>query len=600
MADYQLTQPGATVQQAINIALDIQGDLAAETTAREAADALLATKTELAGEVSRAQAAEALLATIVSLNSEINRATGAEGALQSLIDAIIAKIPTAASSSNQLADKTWVNAQISESSATYRGDYNLVSDLSLTTSATHGQVETALATKMAALSITPDNNDYAYVQIPAATTTPTVIAQIDRYKYNGTAWSFEYTLNNSGFTAAQWAAINSGITALLVTKLGNLPTATALAESLAEKYVKPQSGIPSTDLAEGVQTSLGKADSAYQKPSTGIPKTDLESTSQTALDNAARMARDFGRYDNPVSVTLVQAISGKYIDKDTALEVSNASYGISSPISLAMGDILLVPSASAVLAACSVVSRKVTSTYNKAIIYTYTYDDLNRIATVKADYDATLVYTAHYASDEATQPDYWTIGSEQIEALPSTHEVTESFYEPLVKQSVAAMPSEGYYVFLAPTTMEVVISAFTATVNGGTAIKVGWGIFKNIASNFVGIDKQRVIAEAIDSLFEQVRGINNRLAEGLPRLRVDNLEIGNGIWGLLADGTFVLKCKGAPSASLVPDNWDAKRYGGWQGIALFPGQHLHDMTNNVIYEAIDTTAVTDWKRISNA
>lgn len=32
-------------------------------------------------------------------------------------------------------------------------------------------------------------------------------------------WEFEYTLNNSSFTAAQWAAINSGITESLVSKL---------------------------------------------------------------------------------------------------------------------------------------------------------------------------------------------------------------------------------------------------------------------------------------------------------------------------------------------------------------------------------------------
>lgn len=34
-------------------------------------------------------------------------------------------------------------------------------------------------------------------------------------------WAFEYTLNNSSFTASQWAAINSGITSALVTDIGN-------------------------------------------------------------------------------------------------------------------------------------------------------------------------------------------------------------------------------------------------------------------------------------------------------------------------------------------------------------------------------------------
>jgi hypothetical protein len=124
-----------------------------------------------------------------------------------------ALIPSQASAQNQLADKAFVNSSIATATATFRGTYNLVSDLSLTTSATQQQIAAALATKMAALSITPDTNDYAFVQVPAADATPTVIARVDRYKFNGTAWAYEYSLNNSGFTAAQWAAINSGITA---------------------------------------------------------------------------------------------------------------------------------------------------------------------------------------------------------------------------------------------------------------------------------------------------------------------------------------------------------------------------------------------------
>ena len=42
----------------------------------------------------------------------------------------------------------------------------------------------------------------------------TLNTQYNRYKYNGTTreWIWEYPLNNSSFTAAQWAAINSGIT----------------------------------------------------------------------------------------------------------------------------------------------------------------------------------------------------------------------------------------------------------------------------------------------------------------------------------------------------------------------------------------------------
>ena len=133
MADYQLNQTGPTVQQAIDKALAIQGLLDQETAARIAADALLATKTELQGETARAEAAEALLATISSLQAEVDRATGAEGSLQTLIDAIAAKIPTAASSSNQLADKSFVNSSIATSTAVMRTGLSVPLEMAILT-----------------------------------------------------------------------------------------------------------------------------------------------------------------------------------------------------------------------------------------------------------------------------------------------------------------------------------------------------------------------------------------------------------------------------------------------------------------------------------
>ena len=131
---------------------------------------------------------------------------------------VLSLIPAQADpQTNQLADKEFVNSSVATNTATFRGSYNLVSDLSLSTSATEAQIATAIATYLAGHSITADNNDYVFIQIPTSDSTPTEIREIDRYKFNGTAWSLEYPLNNSGFTAAQWAAINSNITAAKVT-----------------------------------------------------------------------------------------------------------------------------------------------------------------------------------------------------------------------------------------------------------------------------------------------------------------------------------------------------------------------------------------------
>lgn len=184
-------------------------------------------------------------------------------------------IPEQASSSNKLADKNFVNSSIATNTADYISD--------------NGEPFTSVA-DLEAYSGPLTNNDYAFVvgTDAAGNTTYT------RYKYNAITgqWAEEYVLNNSSFTADQWAAISSGITALLVQKLSSLPTevVTYVAMTLtnaqktqartnigAGTYSKPSGGIPKSDLASAVQTSLGLADSAYQKPSSGIPASDLAS-----------------------------------------------------------------------------------------------------------------------------------------------------------------------------------------------------------------------------------------------------------------------------------------------------------------------------------
>lgn len=81
-------------------------------------------------------------------------------------------------------------------------------------------------------------------------------------------------------------------------------------------YSKPSGGIPASDLASGVQTSLGKADTAYQKPSGGIPSTDLASAVQTSLGKA-----DTALQSSDIDSTLT--VAGKAADaKATGDEIS--------------------------------------------------------------------------------------------------------------------------------------------------------------------------------------------------------------------------------------------------------------------------------------
>lgn len=115
------------------------------------------------------------------------------------ISTINGKIPAQATTENQLADKNFVNSSIATNTANFIGTFNSVAELE-------------------AYSGTLTNNDYAFV-VGTDSEGNTVY---DRYKYNANTeeWVFEYELNNSSFTAAQWAAINSGITDTAVTQIG--------------------------------------------------------------------------------------------------------------------------------------------------------------------------------------------------------------------------------------------------------------------------------------------------------------------------------------------------------------------------------------------
>ena len=248
MEDYRLTQSGQEVQDVLNGAA-MQVDLTAET--ERATEAEHTLQGNIDEEEIRAKAAEKQNADDIDaeelarqqadqtldgkISDEEIRAKAAEkqnaddiDALEAAIQAILLLIPSAATSLNKLTDKSYVDSSIATATATFRGTYNLVSDLNLMVSATHAQIATALAGAVS----DEDNNDYAFVQIPTSDATPTQIAKTERYKFNGTAWEYEYDLNNSGYTADQWAAINSGITQALVTKLSALPTNADLTTAL--------------------------------------------------------------------------------------------------------------------------------------------------------------------------------------------------------------------------------------------------------------------------------------------------------------------------------------------------------------------------------
>lgn len=174
-----------------DIALDVQAlqqGLANETSAR--------TTTDQALDSAITQEANARSSADEVLQTNINTVSGNVSTLQEKVSNIESEIPSQASAQNKLADKNFVNSSISTNTANFLGTYTSMADIEAIPN--------------------PTNNDYVFLQ----TTDSAGNSLFDRYKYNADQeeWLFEYELNNSSFTAEQWATINSGLTQSVVTQ----------------------------------------------------------------------------------------------------------------------------------------------------------------------------------------------------------------------------------------------------------------------------------------------------------------------------------------------------------------------------------------------
>ena len=178
--------------------------------------------------------------------------------LQAVLTALAtieAVIPSQASSTNKLTDKDYVDGAIATNTANFVGTFDTLAELQAVQN--------------------PTKNDYGFVIEQDAQGNE----YYDRYKYTGTQWLYEYKVESTPFTTEQWAAIQSGITAALVTKLSALPTNAELNTALAAKQ-------PVINDLTTIRSGAAAGATAYQKPSGGIPASDTASAVQTTLIEA--------------------------------------------------------------------------------------------------------------------------------------------------------------------------------------------------------------------------------------------------------------------------------------------------------------------------
>ena len=231
------------------------------------------------------------------ISTETTRATNTEDQIAEDVAVIESKIPTQASTINQLADKEFVNSSVATNTANYISDdgepFTSVSDL-----------PTSCVT----------NNDYAFVTGTDAEGN----TYYDRYKAtvsgSTVSWAKEYRLNNSSFTAVQWAAITSGITAALVGKLDALPTNSQLTTLLAGKA--DTSDIPT-------QLSQLSDDSTHRT---------VTDTEKSTWNNKSDFSGDYNDLTNKPTIPSIQGLATEtYVNnavspKANSADVYNKTY----------------------------------------------------------------------------------------------------------------------------------------------------------------------------------------------------------------------------------------------------------------------------------
>ena len=342
-------------------------------------------------------------------------------------------------------------------------------------------------------------------------------------------------------------------------------TATAAASSAAAAANKA-----AEDIDEKISGKQDRTDQALKTQDKTVAGAINE-----VYDGLVLLNRDLGKYDTSISLPMTVEKSGKYVDPD-GQEKSSASMGISAPLEVKSGNIYLLQCAAAVGTGVALFSRKVTNTYDKVIAYSYTYNGDGTIATATADYDPELVYSYSYNREGvATITDK---DGETVPELPATHQVTESFYEPLFRTNDATMPKSGYYLLLCTQDMEIVVSAASSDITGKNLLGVRYGVFASIATNFVGSPGQKVIAQAFAELYAAVQALSS-VVDNAGHLKADVLDMAN--LPKVCGEDMYLTGEGAPAAP-----------------PTVPFQEYYDSSNNKFYRAKgvlpDTPSTGDW------
>lgn len=198
------------------------------------------------------------------------------------------KIPT------NKAVASFVNSSVSTNTANFVGTYKSLAELEAVQNPTNNDYGFVSSVDSAILTTTePDDwstnyTDYytksggVYTPVTGSTA-PTWQANtywkadnliFKRYKYvaSTTSWSYEYELNNSSFTAAEWATIQSGLSSSDKTKIDALASIFNIGTGLALNTSTNTLAVDNTAVVMGVK---GDAENAYRHGDVNITKANI-------------------------------------------------------------------------------------------------------------------------------------------------------------------------------------------------------------------------------------------------------------------------------------------------------------------------------------
>lgn len=236
-------------------------------------------------------------------------------ATKAAVNTIQALIPATASADNQLADKDFVNSSIATATAEFRGSFTSLDELK----ATSGNL-----------------NDYAFY----LHTDDVGNKVVDRYKWTTAGWLYEYTLNNSSFTAEQWAALNSAITATLVQSYNSHLNNTTIHITALERTAWNNKWDYNEETIKAIKvnaalnadyaTSAGNADKLDGYYKDEILRKTINPASLTSLNDVVAAGIDFTSWDYAGSVNINNQPNGD----GAASAASVVSFGTDYPFQI--------------------------------------------------------------------------------------------------------------------------------------------------------------------------------------------------------------------------------------------------------------------------